>query len=527
MAIHKGACQCYTRKVSGEWRSPAARLVRDEEVGGSNPLSPTAISRDLALRVLGSCFSRSSDNLAGCCKLDNSDRQRALRTIPSVDAVMRELDDQASATLGASASLKARVVRNALNAAREGILDGSLTDAGDVVAEIQDRLDFLASGDVAAVINATGVIVHTNLGRAPVSKATAVAMGRAASNYLPLEVRLDTGLRGGRGEEVSALMAALTGAESTLAVNNNAAAILLTLSALCAGKSVLISRGEAVEIGGGFRIPDVMRQSGAKLVEVGTTNRTNLRDYADAIDDETAAILSVHASNFEISGFTHKPQLAELAEIARLRGVLLIEDVGSGCLVDTTRFGLDHEPTLAESIEAGVDVVTASGDKLLGGPQAGLILGSAACLDEIRKHPLARAVRTDKSVQHGLAATLRHYIREDHVTEVPIWWMMSRTTDFLQKRAEEWLSELDSQECKIVSTTSVTGGGSLPGKSQPSFGLAIQPDSCSPSALAAKLRAAKRPIFSRIEDDQVILDARTVLPEQDADLLETLMVTLG
>ncbi|HMM41379.1 MAG TPA: L-seryl-tRNA(Sec) selenium transferase, partial [Thermomicrobiales bacterium] len=238
--------------------------------------------------------------------------------------------------------------------------------------------------------------------------------------------------------EVDALMRVLTGAERTLVVNNNAAAVMLVLASLAAGRSVIVSRGEAVEIGGGFRIPDVLRQSGARLVEVGTTNRTYARDYAAAIDDDAAAILRVHASNFALVGFTARPELDELSALSRERGVVLIEDVGSGCLLDTRPFGLAHEPTLGESIAAGVDVVCASGDKLLGGPQAGLILGSADVVDRVARHPLARALRADKTCLAGLAATLRHYVRGEATEMVPVWWAISRPVEWLDRRARGW-----------------------------------------------------------------------------------------
>ncbi len=441
----------------------------------------------------------------------------ALRALPSVDAIVRE----ECGRVALDEYMFTELVRIEVAATRAAILDGNPDAAVALGQRIEAAIALVVTNDVTTVINATGVIVHTNLGRSPVSKATADAMSRAAQNYVPLEVQLASAERGGRGADVGALLGLLTGAEASMAVNNNAAAILLALSALCQGKRVIVSRGEAVEIGGGFRIPDVMRQSGAQLVEVGTTNRTNLADYAAEIDDDTAAILSVHASNFAISGFTSKPQLAELADLAHERGILLIEDVGSGCLVETERYGLVHEPTLRESIEAGVDVVTASGDKLLGGPQAGLILGKQQALDLIRRHPFARAIRTDKTVQEGLAATLRHYARGEHEQAVPIWWMMSQRESELRERAERWQAALASPHCRVVSTRSVTGGGSLPGKSQPSAGIALQSDHISAAELARRLRTADLPVFPRVEDERVILDCRTVLPDQDEGLLNT------
>jgi L-seryl-tRNA(Ser) seleniumtransferase len=407
------------------------------------------------------------------------------------------------------------VARQVIDAARQAALDGNPDEIRNVREQFAAAVRLLASEGPLTVINATGVIIHTNLGRAPVSDATAGAMAAAASSYVPLEVELESGERGGRGAEVQQLLAALTGAERTHLVNNNAAAILLTLSALCAGKRVVISRGELVEIGGGFRIPDVLRQSGADLVEVGTTNRTRLSDYEGSIDESTAAILTVHASNFELSGFTSKPALPELAELARSKGVLLIEDVGSGCLVETERYGLQHEPTLSESIEAGVDVVTASGDKLLGGPQAGLILGTDACLSRIAGHPLARALRVDKSVQAGIAATLRHYLRGEQDVKIPIWWMMSRTEAQLDARVAQWCDDIDDTRVHATATSSVTGGGSLPGKMQPSRGLMVDITDVNASTLARLLRSGQPHVFPRIIDERVVLDARTVLPGQD------------
>ena len=456
--------------------------------------------------------------------MSNDPARAALRQLPSTDATVQSAKARINTPL--DERYLTAVVRQIISATRDEILNGDASSLDRFDSRLEASISLMTAVGVRSVINGTGVIVHTNLGRSPVSVATAAAMAEAAQNYLPLEVRLETGDRGGRGEEVATLMRALTGAESTLAVNNNAAAILLTLSAHCAGREVIVSRGEAVEIGGGFRIPDVLRQSGAYLVEVGTTNRTNLSDYANAITDETAAILTVHASNFEISGFTSKPRLAELAGLAQERGVMLIEDVGSGCLVETEDYGLAHEPTLAESIAAGVDVVTASGDKLLGGPQAGLILGSETAVSVIRRHPLARAVRTDKTIQHGLAATLRHYLRGEQNREVPIWWMMSRTKGELRDRASGWLDEIGDDRCELIETISVTGGGSLPGKSQPSSGIAICPSGITASDFATRLRTGPEAIFPRVEDDKVIVDARTILQEQDGALVRGLRAVL-
>jgi L-seryl-tRNA(Ser) seleniumtransferase len=282
-----------------------------------------------------------------------------------------------------------------------------------------------------------------------------------------------------------------------------------------------------VEIGGGFRVPDVLRQSGARLVEVGTTNRTYVADYTGAITDETAAVLRVHASNFAVVGFTSKPELAELARLAHERGVLALEDVGSGCLLDTASFGLSHEPTLSESIAAGVDIVCASGDKLLGGPQAGLILGRAAIVERIARHPLARALRADKTCLAGLAATLRHYARGDAVDQVPVWWSISRDQQWLRARVMDWTAALAPLPLCSLDTEAVVGGGSLPGMILPSCALVARQDGLSADVLARRLRLGAQPIVPRIINNQVAVDARTVQPGQDAALLDAIRAALS
>ena len=450
------------------------------------------------------------------------DQSRALRALPSVSAV---LADEAVAEAGCALqpSVVTSVTRRVLEEARRDVLAGHV-DAGETLStRIVRELHVLSGQRSNLVINGTGVIVQTNLGRAPVSAETATAMSAAATNYLALETDLETGERGGRGTVIETMMRVLTGAERTLVVNNNAAAVLLTLAATSSGRGVVVSRGEAVEIGGGFRIPDVLRQSGARLVEVGTTNRTYLRDYADAIDDLTAAFLRVHASNFSIVGFVARPDLRELAELARAWGVLSIEDVGSGCLLDTERFGLEHEPTLSESISAGVDVVCASGDKLLGGPQAGLILGRAEVVDSIRRHPLARALRADKTCLAGVEATLRHYLRGDAEEHIPVWWSISRSAGWLESRAQGWASVLGARAA-VVSTEAVVGGGSLPGKTLPSFAVVLEDHA--PDALAARLRVGSPHVVPRIIDGRVAMDARTVLSGQDEQLIGALVAAI-
>jgi len=453
----------------------------------------------------------------------NDAQEAALRRLP---AVSRLLDDETvqSAASGLRDDVVADVARRAQEQVRRAILAGDANAGNNLLALILDELGVLNRVDPVTVINATGVIVHTNLGRAPVSAAAAVTMSAAAANYLPLEMELETGERGGRGREVEQLLRALTGAERALIVNNNAAAVMLVLAAVAAGRGVVVSRGEAVEIGGGFRIPEVLRQSGAQLIEVGTTNRTYLRDYAVAIDDTTAALLKVHASNFLVLGFTAATTVAEIATLAHERGILALEDVGSGCLLDTTRYGLSAEPTLGDSIAAGMDLVMASGDKLLGGPQSGIILGSAAAIERVARHPLARALRADKTALAGLAATLRHYARGEAEEQIPVWWSISRDVAWLRGRVQGWIAELGTGTSR--ETEAVIGGGALPGRTLPSVGLALRGANWSPADLASRLRVGQPAVVARVEADHVVLDARTVLVGQDDDLLVALRAAL-
>jgi L-seryl-tRNA(Ser) seleniumtransferase len=373
------------------------------------------------------------------------------------------------------------------------------------------------------MINATGVIIHTNLGRAPLSKAARLAMDEVAQGYSSLEYQIDKGTRGKREMHSEQLLCQLTGAEAGLVVNNNAAAVLLSLTALAKRKSVLISRSQLIEIGGGFRIPDVMKQSGAKLVEVGTTNRTHLRDFEEAIDERSGLILLAHHSNFRIIGFTTEPSLEELVKLGNKHDIPVVHDLGSGTLYDTENFGLGHEPTIHESLRSGASIVTFSGDKLLGGPQSGILLGKETFINKLRKHPLARAIRPDKLCLAALTATLRHYLIDDALEEIPIWKMISAKENDLKERASKWVKELGVGE--IVEGKSTVGGGSLPEETQPTWLLSLSVKS--PNAFAGKLRSWRVPIISRVEDELVKLDPRTVLPEQETELLEAVRSLIG
>ena len=381
-----------------------------------------------------------------------------------------------------------------------------------IVGSVEARLETLARGRLTPVINGTGVILHTNLGRAPVSTETAAAMAGAASSFVPLEIEPDTNRRGGRMREISDLMRLLCGAERTLVVNNNAAAVLLSLAALAGGREVVVARGEAVEIGGGFRVPDVVVQGGARLVDVGTTNKTRPDDYARAVGPNTGALLKVHPSNFVIEGFAVEASVAGLAAVARGRGVPLVHDIGSGSLIDPTTFGLRPEPTFQASVREGADIVTASGDKLLGGPQAGIICGRSDLVETIERHPLARAVRADKATLAGLAATLRHYAAGLAVDRVPVWQMISAPVDGLRNRADRLAGEI---RATVVEMRSTIGGGSLPGEELPSVGLAVPGGA---EAIAGRLRRGEPRVFGRIHEQRLLIDLRTVFPEQDVAL---------
>jgi L-seryl-tRNA(Ser) seleniumtransferase len=458
--------------------------------------------------------------------------QQRLRALPSVSSLIQHPAIAPYAREVGARSLT-RLAQLVLEEARQAILAGRAT--GDVVAVLQRRLQKLSQPRLRSVINATGVIIHTNLGRAPLSDEAARAMAEVAGRYTALEIELESGRRGGRMSELSQLLSLLTGAEAGLVVNNNAAAVLLVLSTFCAGRAVLVSRSQAVEIGGGFRIPDVLRQSGARLVEVGTTNRTYVRDYAEAISDDTAAILSVHWSNFRIIGFTVQPELGELAELAHARGLLLIEDLGSGALLDTAAYGLAHEPTVQEAIAADADLVCFSGDKLLGGPQAGIIVGRRELIEQVERHPLARALRADKTALAGTAVTLRHYLRGEAIEKIPVWRMIATPLAPLEARCQTWQAALrDLVETGIVATDATVGGGSLPGETLPSRALALGAEAIAEvvpgltvEELARRLRTGQPPVVGRVEADRLLLDARTVLPEQDEALVEALRHSLA
>lgn len=391
-----------------------------------------------------------------------------------------------------------------------------------IEAALEGRGAELRTMQFERVINATGIVLHTGLGRSPLSGG-ATYLALRASGACNLEVDLDTGERRYRGFQIAPLLQALTGCEDSLIVNNNAAGTLLCLAALCAGREVIISRGQLVEIGGSFRLPDIFELSGARLREVGTTNRTRTEDYERAVSAETAAIMHVHPSNYSVEGFSGSAPVEELVDVAHRRGVPLIDDIGSGAMRDVTEYGLPAEPTFPASIAAGADVVLGSGDKLLGGPQAGILIGKKELIEQIRKHPLARTVRADKLQLGALAGTLKSYLSGREREEIPLWQMLGASAEELGGRAEhlaEAVGRLTGWRAEVTLEESPVGGGSLPGAKLPGAAVRLARESLNAEELARRLRTGGTRIFPRIRDGQVLIDLRSVPAELDEALLE-------
>ena len=456
--------------------------------------------------------------------------QNQLRLLPSIEELLQSpvgqrLIEQYSRPVALHA------IRASMAQARSSILEGaSCPSPAELLMAAEQYLQHEQQPHLRPIVNATGVIINTNLGRAPLSQEAVQAVQRVASGYSNLEYELEAGERGSRHSHVTELLRELTGAEAALVTNNNAAAVLLALSTLAMGREVIISRGQLVEIGGGFRVPDVMRQSGCQLVEVGTTNRTRIGDYQAALNERTALLLRVHPSNFVISGFTESTPLSALTELAHSHNLLVMDDLGSGCLLASEHYSMAHEPTPQESVAAGADVICFSGDKLLGGPQAGILVGKKDVLARIAKHPLMRAVRIDKMTLAALEATLRHYQRQEAETHIPIWRMISAHTEKLAHRASAWATQLQAHgiPARLQRGESTIGGGSLPGETLPTMLLALDAAHVSMPLddLAKRLRLRPTPhppIITRILRDTLLLDPRTVLEEQDEELVRGLV----
>jgi len=443
-----------------------------------------------------------------------------LRALPSVEQIL-QTPRAADLIAVHGRPLTVDALREALDQIRTRLksgMDAAAPEEDAILAEAESRLLTWTHPTLQPVINASGVILHTNLGRAPLSTAAIAAMQSVSAGYSNLEFDLESGKRGSRLVHVETLLQRLTGAEAAMVVTNNAAAVLLALSALAARKRVIIPRSQLVEIGGGFRVPDVMKQSGAKLAEIGTTNKVRLADFEEALSEPAGLVVRVHRSNFKLVGFTEEPGLKDITESAHRANVPVLDDLGSGTLIDTSKYGMEHEPMVQESLAGGADLVCFSGDKLLGGPQAGIIVGRADLMAKLKKHPLARAVRADRSCLAALAATLTHYLQDEAEREVPIWSMIAMPLEQVRARAEGWARELGSG--LAAKGQSTVGGGSLPGESIPTYVLALKVSS--PDKFLAKLRRAHPPVIARTENDTILLDPRTVLPRQEKDLLDVL-----
>lgn len=466
------------------------------------------------------------------------DYQALLRELPAVDRLLREpLLEEKLRRLPRRVVLQA--AQETIGAYRRKINDYSLREnlsepekqldlsPAALAAEAAVLAEKKAGPNFKPLINASGVIIHTNLGRVPLAPSAVKALKAAAESYSNLELALDTGKRGSRQEHLEALLCELSGAEAAIAVNNNAAAVFLALNTLAGNREVVVSRGQLVEIGGSFRIPEIIAAGGARLVEVGTTNKTYLSDYEAAINEHTAAFLKVHTSNYHVVGFTAEVSTRELAVLAHKHNLPLIEDLGSGVFLDLEKHNLPPEPMIQDSIAAGADLVTFSGDKMLGGPQAGIIVGRKELLTLIRKNQLARVLRIDKFTVAALEATLRLYLDEDTaIQEIPVWSMLTAAPETLRRRALELAEQLSdlfgNANVEVIEGISRVGGGALPAAELPTFLVAVKPavGSISAQELAAKLRQASPPVIARLQQDSLLFDLRTVMENQDKTLID-------
>jgi L-seryl-tRNA(Ser) seleniumtransferase len=465
-------------------------------------------------------------------------RARLLRQLPQVDELLRH-PALLPVVTPLPRSLASAQIRKILADNRDWLATAPVADLPpelnleSLIQDLRKTLEAAAQPAIRRVINATGVVIHTNLGRSPLAEAALTQIQAIGAHYSTLEYDLAKGARGSRHDHLEGLLQEITGCEAALVLNNNAAAVLLALRALAEGQEVIISRGQLVEIGGSFRLPEIMAASGALMREVGTTNKTHLRDYEQAITLETALLLKVHPSNFRITGFTSAVPLPELVALGRRYNLLVVEDLGSGCLVDLSRYGIEREPTVQETLKAGADLVLFSGDKLLGGPQAGLALGSREVVARLRQHPLTRALRPDKLTLAGLEATLRLYLDEPlAVAEIPTLRLLSRPLTELDRQARTLARSLRRAlgagiQVRAVDSIGRVGGGALPQASLASKALALTVPPWTPQQLEARLRQAQPPVIARIEQDALLLDMRTLLPDDLPALKAALQAVLA
>ena len=456
------------------------------------------------------------------------------RSIPKVD-VLLENSDIVTLIENHHRDVVVDVIREEIDKLRNFIKENDdvnliETKINNLIENIKISTEKVYSYNIKKVINVTGTILHTNLGRAIISKKHADYLSEVVTSYSNLEYNLEEGKRGERYSHFEKLICKITGAEAAMAVNNNAAAVMLVLSSMAAEKEVIVSRGELVEVGGKFRIPDVMKSSNAHLVEIGTTNKTHLEDYEDAISENTGAFLKVHTSNFKILGFTESVSIEELCKLGREKDIPVIEDIGSGVLIDLSEYGLEYEPTVQDSIKAGVDVVSFSGDKLLGGPQAGIIVGKKKYIDKMKKNPLTRAFRIDKFTATILEMIFHEYLNEeDAIKNIPVLSLITKDLKEIEKNTNDLFNKIeklkDVADINVEDTLSQIGGGSLPAERIKSKSVTIMPKNISTQSLEAKLRAGKNPVVGRISEEKLILDMRTVL-EDEIDILAQKLIDI-
>ena len=456
------------------------------------------------------------------------------RSIPKVD-VLLENSDIVTLIENHHRDVVVDVIREEIDKLRNFIKENDDVNLieekiNNLIENIKISTEKVYSYNIKKVINGTGTILHTNLGRAIISKKHADYLSEVVTSYSNLEYNLEEGKRGERYSHFEKLICKITGAEAAMAVNNNAAAVMLVLSSMAAEREVIVSRGELVEVGGKFRIPDVMKSSNAHLVEIGTTNKTHLEDYEDAISENTGAFLKVHTSNFKILGFTESVSIEELCKLGREKDIPVIEDIGSGVLIDLSEYGLEYEPTVQDSIKAGVDVVSFSGDKLLGGPQAGIIVGKKKYIDKMKKNPLTRAFRIDKFTATILEMIFHEYLNEeDAIKNIPVLSLITKDLKEIEKNTNDLFNKIeklkDVADINVEDTLSQIGGGSLPAERIKSKSVTIMPKNISTQSLEAKLRAGKNPVVGRISEEKLILDMRTVL-EDEIDILAQKLIDI-